>query len=120
MFSNVLFKLKNALATLESVMDVISAFVQWQIALVYLDDSAVFSKSLANYIEQAWRVSRLLYDEEVTLRLKKFKFFVKTIDWLSHVIRSVRLEIAVYTTDALEKLEYTIIRTESLFVLGLS
>lgn len=44
------FGLKNAPATFQSTTDVIPANVIWQLALAYLEDSALFSKTLVRHI----------------------------------------------------------------------
>lgn len=62
------------------------------------------SKMFHDHIEQVWCILRLLYKAGTTLNLKKCKFFVKTIDYLGHVIRLDRLlKLAQYTTDAVQK-----------------
>lgn len=85
------FSLKNAQTTSHRATDLMLVSVQWQFALVYLDDIVIFSKSPADHIEQDRRVSRMIYEFGVSLKLKKGKFFAETIHHLSHVLRSVRL-----------------------------
>lgn len=106
------FCLKNGLETFQQAMNVILASVRWQFSLFYLDDIAVFSKSLVDHIEHVRRVSCLRCKAECTLNLKICMFFTETIDYLGDVIRPDRLELAERTTDAVEQWEKPMTWTE--------
>lgn len=71
LFMKMAFGLKNALATFQMAMNVIVASVRWLLAVIYLDDIAVFSQSPMGRIEQVQRVMRLLYEAGVTPKLNK-------------------------------------------------
>lgn len=60
--TRMLFGLKNALRTFQRAADIIFASVQWQFAIVYLDDIVVVCKSTADHIEKVLRVLRLLFE----------------------------------------------------------
>lgn len=79
--------------------------MHWQVALVYLEDIVIISKSSWDHIEQAQRILQLPYNAGVTLKLKKCHFFAETINYFSQVIRPGHLELAEYTTDAIAKLK---------------
>lgn len=68
-------------------MDVIFVAVEWQHALVYLDDSIIYFKCPEYRTICVCRVSNILKDTANTIRLKQCKFFTETINYLSHVIR---------------------------------
>lgn len=104
-FVQMLSGLKNIPGTFQWAMEVIMSLVKWQSALVYLDDIVVFSRSLRNQINHVKQVLSILKDAGVTLKLMKCNFFTETIDYLGHVIRLRRLEIATHTTAAIKKLK---------------
>lgn len=98
----------------------ILAFVCLQFAPIYFFDILVFSDSLQNHIDQTPRISRLLYEAEVILKLKKRKLFVETINYFGHATRSDHLELAKYSTDAVAKLEHPNTQAEFCSFLGMS
>lgn len=99
------FELKNDTAKFQRAIDVILASLSLHLTLIYFCDIAIFSKAPQDYIEQIWCVLRLLYEDKVTLELKKYKLFAKSIEYLGHVTRSGNPEHAEHSTDPVEKLE---------------
>lgn len=89
-----LFGLKIAPGRFQTIMDVIPASIRWKITLVYLNSTAVLSKSSRNNITQYRSVMGKLYEADVTDNLKKCKFFDEIIESLGHLIRPGRLERA--------------------------
>lgn len=77
-----------------------------------MDDIVFFSKSPANHIDQVWRVWWLLYETEVTLKLKKGRFLAEIIEYSRHVIHPVRLEMTERTKNNVAKLEIPTTQTE--------
>lgn len=100
------FWLMIAPATFQRVMDIILSSVKWQLALVYLDDMANFSWTLRKENEHTRLFLSNLKRDCVTSRLKHCAFFTNKIDYLRHIIRPDRLEIARHTTDAIRDLRY--------------
>lgn len=90
-----------------------------QVGLVFLTDIVVFLKSDVNRTGQVRRVLRLLYEAEVTLRQKKFRFFAATKHYLVHVILLGCLELAQPPTDAAAKLKQPTEQTELCSFTGL-
>lgn len=84
-------------------MQVLLVSVCWQFSLVYLDDTVVFLKPPKYYIEQVKRVLQLLCKAYIILKLKKWRLFAETIDYVGHFIRPGRIERAEYGTNALAK-----------------
>ena len=113
------FGLRNAPGTFQRAIDVILAQVRWQYSLVYLDDIVVFSKTGEEHIDHVRSVLSLLADAGVTLKLKKCFFFTDKIDYLGHVIRPGKLQIAEHTTDAIRQLQAPTNLTELRSFLGL-
>lgn len=86
-------------------MDFILSAVKWQFSLVYLGDIVVFSKSPEDHIERIRSVVIFSSDASVTLKLRKYIIFNKTIDYLGLIISQKRLVFASHTTSALRKLQ---------------
>lgn len=89
----------------QQARDVIVVSVRVQFALSYLDDILVFSKSPQDHIVQVRRVLRILYNTAIALKLKSYKFFAESIDYISQIIRLGRLEHVKNTSEAVAKLE---------------
>lgn len=113
------FGLKNAPGTSQRVIDVIFSTVKWQTALVYLDDIVIYSNTIKAYIGRVQQVLQLLPNAGVTLKMNKCNFLTATIDYLGHVIRPERLEIASHTTAAIKGLQPPTNDTELWCFLGL-
>lgn len=94
-------ELKMPSETFQPVMDVILATVKWQFSLVYLDYIKIFSKSPSEHLKHVHQVLQLLWDTAATLKLEKFSFFIKTIDYLGHIILPHKLEVETHTPDAI-------------------
>jgi Reverse transcriptase (RNA-dependent DNA polymerase) len=76
---------------------------KWKTCLVYLDDVIVFSGSRSAHLAHVAEVLTLLGNAGLSLKLKKCHFFSETVDYLGHVIRPGRLEVAEKNTTALKK-----------------
>lgn len=79
----------------------------------------MFSGAPEEHIDHVRHVLTLLNNAGVTLKLKKFTFFMDTIDYLGHVIRLKRLEIANHTAEAIHGLRPPTSLTELRSFLGL-
>lgn len=66
-FQRIPFGLNNALETFQKAMDVIPASARRQLALIYLEDIFVFSKSPVDYKGQVRHVLRLLHEAKLRL-----------------------------------------------------
>lgn len=93
-------------------MGVVLASIRLQFALVYLDNIIVFAKSHQDRIEQDRHVLRLLCKAWATLKLRRYKFFVETMDCLCHVNRPGSLDFAEHTTSAVTKRDHPTTQTE--------
>jgi len=67
--------------------------VKWQSCLIYLEDVIVYSKTGDEHVGHVDRVLRLLRDAGVTLRLRKCRFFRRTVEYLWHEIKPGRLGV---------------------------
>lgn len=61
-FVRIPFALKNDPATFQRATGVILASLRWQLALVYVEDIVLFSKSPAGHMEQILCVLRVLHE----------------------------------------------------------
>lgn len=86
-------------------MNVILATVKWQFALLYLVDIIIFSKHAYKHIEHVRQVLTLFNDAGMMLILKKSKFFTDQINYLAHVIKTGKLQVADHTADAIRDLK---------------
>lgn len=86
-------------------MDVILASVKWRFALVYLDAIFIFSKTPEKHIDHVEEVLTLLQGAGVALNLKTCFFFTDFINYLRHVLRRIRLDIANHTAGAIQGLK---------------
>lgn len=56
------FGLKHVLEKFQRVRDVLLSKVKWNFALLYLDDTLTILQVPEEYIEQVWKVLKLLCD----------------------------------------------------------
>ncbi len=54
--------------------------------IVYLDNILVFSKIIEDHIQHNKKVLQKLREAKVTLKLKKYKFYIKETDFLGYII----------------------------------
>jgi Reverse transcriptase (RNA-dependent DNA polymerase) len=83
-------------------IDIILSGFKWNTCLVYLDDVIVFSGSRSAHLAHVAEVSTLLGNVDLSMKLKKCHFFSETVDYLGHVIRPSRLEVAEKNTAVLK------------------
>ena len=93
--------------------------MKWKTCLVYLDDIIVFSNTEYEYFRHLDEVLSLLYKAGLSLKLTKCHFFKDTVDYLGHVIRPGKLEVAVKNTEALRNARPPVNQTELRSFLGL-
>lgn len=79
--------------------------VRWQFDLVYFGRHFDLLQSPQRHISHVSSVLTLLHNSRITLKLKVYRFFTETIDYLGNVVRSQRLEIASYTANAISRLQ---------------
>ena len=93
-FKRLPFGLKNAPATFQRAIDIILSSVRWQTCLIYLD-VIVFSRDEAEHLHHGDQVLSLLREPGVTLKLTKWHFFEKKVDYLGHVVMPGKLHYCV-------------------------
>ena len=96
------FGLKNAPATFQRAVDIILSRGKLHHALVYLDDVIIYSHDVREPFNHVHDVLYLLKDAGISLKLTKCRAFEFSVDYLGHVIRPCKLEIASNNQKAIE------------------
>ena len=117
-FCKMPFGLYNAPATFQRTVDILFSGYRWRTCLVYLDDIIVFSNTAEEHVHHVREVLTILKEAGFSLKLKKCKFFAKSVDYLGHVIRPGRLEVATKNTEAVECFKELTTQTELRSFLG--
>ena len=118
-FKRMPFGLCNAPATFQRTLDILLAGLRWKTCLVYLDDVIVFSKTFDEHVKHVQDVLTILQRAGISLKLKKCNFFTKAVDYLGHVIKPGRLEVATKNTAAIEGFREPETQTQLRSFLGL-
>lgn len=106
------FGIKSTLATLQRVMVIILSTVKWQFALINQDDIEVFLRTLHQLLHLNRPVLSLRREASVTVKFKKCASSKKMIDYLDHIVGLRWLEIVNHTTESINELNATQIRTK--------
>ena len=80
------FGLCNAPGTFERLMETVLKGMQWERAVLYLDDIIIFSKDIAQHMERLEEIFERLKTANLTLKHSKCKFFQKQVEFLGHVV----------------------------------
>jgi transposase InsO family protein len=118
-FRRMPFGLRNAPATFQRVVDIVLSGLTWKSCLVYLDDIIIYSQTMEDHLTHLHDVLTLLGQAGLSLKLAKCHFLQETVDYLGHVIRPGKLEIATKNTDALRTAQPPRTQTELRSFLGL-
>ena len=113
------FGLTNAPATFQRAIDMVLGQYRWKTCLVYLDDIIVFSRTAEEHIRHVEEVLTTLQDAGFSLKLRKCEFFAETVDYLGHVIRPERLQVAQQKIEAVKGFKMPTTQTELRSFLGL-
>ncbi len=113
------FGLTNAPGTFQRAADIILISQKWKTCLVYLDDIIVFSEDFESHKRHVAEIITLLKDAGLSLKLRKCKFFSRTVDYLGHVIRHGKLAVAEKNTAAIKQASYPTTRTQMRSFLGM-
>ena len=118
-FKRMPFGLCNAPATFQRTLDILLAGLRWKTCLVYLDDVIVFSKTFDEHVKHVQDVLTILQRAGISLKLKKCNFSTKAVEYLGHVIKPGRLEVATKNTAAIEGFREPETQTQLRSFLGL-
>lgn len=118
-FRQMPFGLCNAPATFQRTVDILLLKYRWRSCLVYLDDIILFSNTMDDHLRHVDEVLSALKDAGVSLKGRKYHFFTETADYLGHVIRPGKLEVASRNTAALDGFREPSTETQLRSFLGL-
>lgn len=112
--------LRKYFAPFWRTLDIILSLVKFQFALVSLDNVFIISRTPLEHINHTRVVPSPFQEAGVTLKLKTCPVFTKNIDYLSHVICSGQLEIAICITGTIhdQKAPITLTGISSFFGFG--
>ena len=80
------FGLSNAPATFQRLMEQVLAGLHWSTCLVYLDDIIVFSRTVADHLDQLRDVFTRLKNAGLTLKPSKCHLLQMKVRYLGHVV----------------------------------
>lgn len=110
---------KNAPNTFRRAMDVILSTAKWQFVFVYVDDIAIFRRTVEEQLYHIRIILKLGLRAGVSLKLEECPFFEDLIDYLDHVIQPRRLKISAKAMNAITGLQDPTKVTELNCFLGL-
>ncbi|XP_019252900.1 PREDICTED: uncharacterized protein LOC109231715 [Nicotiana attenuata] len=85
--------LTNAPATFCTLMNQIFREYIDEFVVVYLDDIVIYSKTLEEHLEHLRKVQARLREHKLYVKLSKFTFSQKQIDFFGHVIEDGRIKM---------------------------
>ena len=80
------FGLCNAPGTFERLMETVLRGMQWERAVLYLDDIIIFSSSVSEQMDRLEEVFGRLQKANLTLKPSKCHFFQKKVEFLGHIV----------------------------------
>ena len=113
------FGLCNAPGVFQRIMNTVLSPVLWRLAMVYIDDVIVFSKTEEEHVEALEEVMSLLVSKGLTIRLKKCQFFKEEVQFLGHVLDGKGIRPQQAKVDAIQKVRVPSTRTHVRSFLGM-
>jgi hypothetical protein len=86
------FGLANAPALFQRLMDLILTGLTWEICLVFLDDTIVFSRTFEEHIERLTKVFNRLHEAGLKLKPSKCRLFQQRVTFLGNVVSAAGIE----------------------------
>ena len=86
------FRLCNAPATFERLMETVLAGLQWDICLIYIDDVIVYGRTFEEALKNLETVLERLRIAGLKLKAKKCRLFSKSVSFLGHIISDKGIE----------------------------
>ena len=78
--------IRNAPATFQRIIEKVLCGLQWNIAVLYLDDIIVYGKSFEEHLQNLERVFDRLQEVNLKVKAKKCSFFRHEVTFLGHVV----------------------------------
>ena len=99
------FGLCNAPGTFERLMETVLRGMQWERAVLYLDDIIIFSRDVQEHMERLKEIFQRLKTANLTLKPTKCKFFQKQVEFLGHVVDEEGIHTDPKKVEAVSKWE---------------
>lgn len=87
------FGLCNAPATFERLMERVLKGLQWEIAVLYIDDVVVFSKTVDEHLERLDRVLERFREAGLRLKASKCQLLSERVEFLGYIISANGVEV---------------------------
>lgn len=85
-FMVMLFGLKNALATFQSLMNwIFASLLRWGV-LVFMDDILIYSATLEEHLVLLRQVFQILQEHQFYIKRSKCSFAQSSVEYLGHVV----------------------------------
>ena len=97
------FRLCNAPATFESLMETVLAGLHWQICLIYLDDVIVSGKSFEDMVKNLGQIFEQFQQAGLKLKPRKCSLFARQVEFLGHVISEQGIKTDPKKTECIDK-----------------
>lgn len=98
------FGLCNAPATFQRIIERTLSGLQWNVAVLYLDDIIVYGKSFDEHLENLKKVLDRLDGANLRLKAKKCSFFKKEVSFLGYVVSETGIKTDPAKTESIEKI----------------
>jgi hypothetical protein len=113
------FGLTNAHATFQRMMDKTLKEYIGEFVTVYLDDIIIYSKSFEEHIEHIEKVLMKLREINAIIKLKKYEFGKRNIEFLGHIVGKDGLQPEVKKVEKIKNMKRPESVTEVRSFLGL-
>lgn len=99
------FKLTNAPAVFQRLVDKVLRYLKNSVAFPYLDDIIIPSKTIEEGINRLHQVLNVLHKHHLTLKLEKCSFFAESIEYLDREISKDEVRSGSRKIEAIAKME---------------
>ena len=86
------FRLTNAPATFQRLMESCLSDLHLKYCIIYLDDIIIFLKTPEDHIKRLRRVFQKIDEAGLHLKPSKCKFFKKRVEYLGHIVSKNGIE----------------------------
>jgi len=86
------FGLCNAPGTFERLMETVLRGMQWERAVLYLDDIIIFSETIEDHMQRVEEILIRLKQANLMLKPSKCHFFKKQVEFLGHIVSQKGVE----------------------------
>ena len=87
------FGLCNAPATFQRLMEKVLKGMQWEIAVLYIDDVIVFSETVEEHLDRLGRVFGRLRKAGLKLKPSKCKLLARKVEFLGHIVSGEGVQV---------------------------